>query len=1150
MSHVVVAQHESDNWDIVRSECKSQHVRLPSRNTLKGLLQHRSDEQCNHLHPHNDDDEAKVANIETVICARIRFQDWLIACHQESSNTIRDSQQTCLWNAIAPVGSTVYQYSITTYRQDDRAVVTVAEQLGVSVKQRDFARRVCPLLIELVCHCMAAMKILSFCMTKCVRRVVRHSVTRWWMQCYTKENLSPMSMTCSDILACAERFIKFQRLTPLSVMVRGCDTQQQQQQNINAALEVDVHRCASVFAQMASKARSVVSLLSDVVVMTGRSDDCSLGVVCVSKTQCPQQRMHPPQLKKEDVVIGSEIELENGPRSSVSCASKAAVVAISTTPTQTECSNNQLPNPLVECNGSKGFAKVCSSSMTIEQHALYTRLIRAHSQRIPGQARPLAFAIVHAPVTEAVAAWDAFLKCETSDQVHSCQSQLQTAKACTAALQTWVDTTFPTRDSQASHACVQACRAVNNYVLVHEQATLVCNQTFWPVVPPRLARMQKELLAVVEQRCRSLWRTQNRQLLSFSLRRLMRLMGWIVEECAIFTMDALISTMMRTVHSRKTAVTQCVVLHDNNADEMLLQRWLEMHVKRRYNGAPYSLYLHNVKHSLHMMMFLAIGLTSDAPADDSRHAMPTTRFTFTFDFERQLWPMTITGKHSPAALMPYTIETDIHAAGQTRLSWSLQCFGKLHGCMQLLQTIAERTWVRQGKSVKLLSVTTYRATMWRIGFAIRLLCPAMNSTTTTMEAICSSDPDAFGPNLCECTQTVTAHDIYTALVDLHLQHMDPITGAPPFCPRRPLNTPKAASAQKVMQAMNLLLLHTDPPLYPNAKKDAPLHWAVVLEMVCAKCRQLSAVVSGPSVSMDRTMTYAPQLDDEREHDDMQRAYGWQETMDANELGTIGRRDHLDDDDVERVRVCLRDVTMWAQNSSARVKARLLFEIALSTGMRRGEIARLRHASIVHVETGNIPTLSSVQQKGGHTRLFVSTPQMADACLEYLRHPAYNQIVQTGEYLFPARQLASRTIRHVGSNSIGRAITQLLLKAGVDRHQAHAHAIRKTVVVRLWRAGNSLVDISKFLCHANVNTTYKHYLDVSYTELASSLKQSSGSSITDNIEMRSVEPSATTSACPPLANVEVPATQPVVQSPFEHMSLEDLKLLRVALAAMH
>lgn len=575
-------------------------------------------------------------------------------------------------------------------------------------------------------------------------------------------------------------------------------------------------------------------------------------------------------------------------------------------------------------------------------------------------------------------------------------------------LQEWLDKRFPTADAQRTPVCSRVCRAMNHYLITDPHAVLVSNKSFLVTRPPRLSRQQHELVGIIGDRCQKIWNDSRRPLQAFSLRRLMRVSGWIIEDCFVRTVDEF----------------EHIVCHK-------LQSWLETHTRQRYNGVPYPLYVSNIKQVLHMVLFLANAIH------------PASR-SLTFKFEQTIWPL------QDVTTTTYSIDNDIHAPGHSQMPPLLMRFADMHGCLEKLTTFIERAWTSRARP---LSQITYRATIWRIGFALRTICPLFWNPGNQQHQV----------NGCPCISTVTTRQLHEMVADLHMHHMDPTANPLRFTPRRPINTAKAAGAQKILSVLNMMI--RDSRLFDNiSHEEPPLQWATVLEIVCSRCRNVGGGTN--------------------ESADMQRIYGWQETYDANELGQMCKRDHLDEDDIEHIRAYMEG----ADRSARVLKFKLLFEIALATGLRRGEIARLQHSSIVNLDTGLPPSLSSVQQKGGRPRLFVSTAEMAAACVAYLKHPTFSRIAQSTEFLFPARQLTSRSRRHVCAGSIGRAITQLLLLSGIDRHRAHAHAFRKTVVVRLWRAGNSMESISKFLCHTNINTTYKHYLDVSYPELAGRMKQ--------------------------------------------------------------
>ena len=76
--------------------------------------------------------------------------------------------------------------------------------------------------------------------------------------------------------------------------------------------------------------------------------------------------------------------------------------------------------------------------------------------------------------------------------------------------------------------------------------------------------------------------------------------------------------------------------------------------------------------------------------------------------------------------------------------------------------------------------------------------------------------------------------------------------------------------------------------------------------------------------------------------------------------------------------------------------------------------------------------------------------------------------------------------HITARHMRAIFYRLSLNAGLRGRHVHPHTCRHTLVHTLWKAGNSLDRIARYLGHESPNTTSKYYLDLAHKELVSSM----------------------------------------------------------------
>ncbi len=150
-----------------------------------------------------------------------------------------------------------------------------------------------------------------------------------------------------------------------------------------------------------------------------------------------------------------------------------------------------------------------------------------------------------------------------------------------------------------------------------------------------------------------------------------------------------------------------------------------------------------------------------------------------------------------------------------------------------------------------------------------------------------------------------------------------------------------------------------------------------------------------------------------------------------------------------------------------LKHRTIIMLLYSTGMRLGEVARVK---IADIDSGNM-RIKVVQGKGAKDRYTILSQQV----LAELR--AYYIIYKPKEYLFngsrPGAPMSMRNIQHLVQKS--------LAQIGLDSKNYTVHTIRHSFATHLVDNGTDLHTVKELLGHSNLQTTLR-YLHLTSTRI--------------------------------------------------------------------
>ena len=150
-----------------------------------------------------------------------------------------------------------------------------------------------------------------------------------------------------------------------------------------------------------------------------------------------------------------------------------------------------------------------------------------------------------------------------------------------------------------------------------------------------------------------------------------------------------------------------------------------------------------------------------------------------------------------------------------------------------------------------------------------------------------------------------------------------------------------------------------------------------------------------------------------------------------------------------------------------IKHRTIIMMLYSTGMRLGEIARVK---ITDIDSKNM-RIKVVQGKGAKDRYTILSQQV----LGELR--AYYLIYKPKVYLFngsgPGRPMSMRNIQHL--------VQKALAQVGLDSKNYTVHTIRHSFATHLVDNGTDLHTVKELLGHSNLQTTLR-YLHLTSTRI--------------------------------------------------------------------
>jgi len=175
------------------------------------------------------------------------------------------------------------------------------------------------------------------------------------------------------------------------------------------------------------------------------------------------------------------------------------------------------------------------------------------------------------------------------------------------------------------------------------------------------------------------------------------------------------------------------------------------------------------------------------------------------------------------------------------------------------------------------------------------------------------------------------------------------------------------------------------------------------------------------------------------------------------IGESKRRVYLDEEIASMLDV-VQDDPLYA----------LIVTILREIGLRAGAVCNMRYGNIVD-QHGTPRHICRVLEKGNKIREFVTGPNLKKKIVTYVATLEKFQPIEQNTYLFNVKKN-----KPLPATTLSNKLKRVALSAGVTDVVVHPHVFRHTIVGKLMDAGNSAEIVSKFMGHANVDTTLKWY----------------------------------------------------------------------------
>lgn len=180
---------------------------------------------------------------------------------------------------------------------------------------------------------------------------------------------------------------------------------------------------------------------------------------------------------------------------------------------------------------------------------------------------------------------------------------------------------------------------------------------------------------------------------------------------------------------------------------------------------------------------------------------------------------------------------------------------------------------------------------------------------------------------------------------------------------------------------------------------------------------------------------------------------------ATALAAVRARDHFTKTEV--------DALLHLPSLGSR--DRLILCILAETGLRRRAVAWLTVDGVYDAVAGTARPVATATEKGLVPRQFLLSAGTRALLEGYVQRAHPHDVASP--WLFPSPRQPSVPIR---AATVNRILQRACRDLGIRGRHIHSHAMRKFVVVRLMQLSNRIEDVSKWLGHRSVHTTFGTY----------------------------------------------------------------------------
>jgi integrase len=188
-----------------------------------------------------------------------------------------------------------------------------------------------------------------------------------------------------------------------------------------------------------------------------------------------------------------------------------------------------------------------------------------------------------------------------------------------------------------------------------------------------------------------------------------------------------------------------------------------------------------------------------------------------------------------------------------------------------------------------------------------------------------------------------------------------------------------------------------------------------------------------------------------------------------------------DDDVRRT-LNAEEIDALLNVASSDARWNMVIILLREVAPRVSAIAHLRYSTLLD-EIHAPRHTCRILEKGRKFRTFVTSSRLKAAIKRYsdeLRQTGFFEIA--GPNVDPYLLNTSDPTRPLCVSTINVNVKRLANLAGIQNVRVHPHMFRHTIVGELVDAGNSLETVSRFMGHANVDVTARHYWVPTASEL--------------------------------------------------------------------